>query len=557
MRLKNFVKIQNHTEIKIAIFVPVMKFTMSKRILTTVFLAIIFISCAKRGSITGGEKDIYPPKVLQTSPANFSTHFDKKELIIQFDEYVKLKDVNKQLIVSPPLKHRLDITPYNATKQIYIRFRDTLLPNTTYSLNFGQSIEDNNEGNKLQGYRYVFSTGSYIDSLSISGYIKDALDKDTESFVSVMLYDVNQEFNDSLVYKNNPRYITNTLDSLTTFTLENLKEGEYLLVALKDKNNNNRFDPKQDKIAFNSTLISIPTDENFKLELFKEIPTFRPVRAFEASKNKLIFAYEGQAEQTEIVLHNEQERLETITTKVQGKDSLAVWYKPVEADSLNLKVYNDTITRDFIVKLKEKKLDTLLLSMKASKRLNFRDNLNYTSTTPLVAFDKTKFELITKDSLAVDLDYKYDTWTQNLELIFDKEEKQKYFLTLYPGAVTDFFGKVNDTIKTDLSTAEYSNYGNLKITLQNVKEFPVIVQLTDDKGKVVVEYYSSEENVVEFLYLDPALYNMRIIYDANQNKIWDTGNYLQKIQPEKVICFPEKIDIRANWDVEQIFILRE
>src|SRR5690606_40072818 len=140
---------------------------------------------------------------------------------------------------------------------------------------------------------------------------------------------------------------------------------------------------------------------------------------------------------------------------------------------------------------------------------------------------------------------------------FDKEEKQKYFLTLYPGAVTDFFGKGNDTIKTDLSTAEYSNYGNLKITLQNVKEFPVIVQLTDDKGKFVTEYYSLEGNIVELLYLDPALYNMRIIYDANQNKMWDTGNYLQKIQPEKVIYFPEKIDIRANWDVEQIFILKD
>src|SRR5690606_3950919 len=237
----------------------------------------------------------------QTSPANFSTHFDKKELIIQFDEYVKLKDVNKQLIVSPPLKHRLDITPYNATKQISIRFRDTLQPNTTYSLNFGQSIEDNNEGNKLQGYRYVFSTGSYIDSLSISGYVKDALDKDTESFVSVMLYEVNQEFNDSIVYKENPRYITNTLDSIA-FSLENIKEGNYLLIALQDKNNNNRFDPKQDKIGFHPEVISIPTQETFKLKMFKEVADFKPVRAFESSKNKILFSHEGNAEQTEMEL---------------------------------------------------------------------------------------------------------------------------------------------------------------------------------------------------------------------------------------------------------------
>ncbi len=534
-----------------------MKITMSKRVITIIFLAILFIGCAKRGNITGGDQDIYPPKVLHTSPENFSTHFNKKELIIQFDEFVKLKDVNKQLIVSPPLKHRLDISPYNATKQIVIRFRDTLLPNTTYSLNFGQSIEDNNEGNKLQGYRYVFSTGSYIDSLSVKGYLKDALDKETESFVSVMLYEVNQEFNDSIVYKDNPRYVTNTLDSLTTFTLENLKEGDYLLVALKDKNNNYRFDPKQDKIAFHSQLITLPTKEIFKLELFREIPNFKPVRAFESSQNKIILGYEGEPEEAKITLQNQEEQLPTIITKVQGKDSLAIWYKPIEVDSLNLKVFNDTITKDFVIKLKEKKLDTLSLSMKNSKRLNFRENLIYTSTTPLVAVDKTKFELITKDSLDVSLEYKYDIWNQNLELIFDKEENQKYFLKLYPGAVTDFFGKTNDTLKTDLSTADYSNYGNLKITLQNVKEFPIIVQLTDDKGKVIAEHYSDQDPIVEFLYIDPAMYTMRVIYDSNKNKIWDTGNYLQKIQPEKVIYFPEKIDVRANWDVEQVFILKD
>src|SRR5690606_1739246 len=116
---------------------------------------------------------------------NFSTNFNAKEIIINFDEFVTLKDVNKQLIVSPPLKYRPEITPYTASKQIKIRLKDTLQPNTTYSCNFGQSIEDNNENNKLRGCKYVFSTGSYVDSLSRSGYVKDALDKDTQSYVSV------------------------------------------------------------------------------------------------------------------------------------------------------------------------------------------------------------------------------------------------------------------------------------------------------------------------------------------------------------------------------------
>lgn len=529
---------------------------MYRNILLLIIVLLITLGCAKRGYITGGEQDIYPPEVLKTSPENFSTNFNSSEIIIQFDEYVRLKDANTQLVVSPPLKYRPEIMPTNASKEIKIRLKDTLQPNTTYSLNFGQSIEDNNEGNKLQGYRYVFSTGSYIDSLSIHGYVKDVLDRETEPFVSVLLYEVNEEFNDSIIYKENPRYITNTLDSIA-FSLENIKEGNYLLIALQDKNKNNRFDPKQDKIGFHPEVISIPTQETFKLNMFKEIADFKPVRAFESSKNKIVFSHEGNAEQTEVELRKGSELIETIVTKVQGKDSLNIWYRPLEADSLELKVYNDTIRKDFVINLKEKQLDTLLLSMRSSKRLSFRENPSYYSTTPLVSFDKTKFELLDQDSLSVDLQTKYDHWNQRLELIFDKTEKQKYFLTLYPGAVTDFFGQSNDTLRTDFSTSNYSDYGNLVVRLQNVKDFPIIVQLTDDKGEVLAEQYSEQDSTFEFLFLNPALYNMRVIYDSNKNKIWDTGNFLRKTQPEKVIYFPEKIDVRANWDVEQIFILRE
>lgn len=530
---------------------------MFKKIFLIVLTLATLWSCAKRGSITGGEKDIYPPKVLKTYPDNFSTNFNSQEIVIQFDEFVRLKDASKQLIISPPLKNKPEITPYSASKQIKIRLRDTLKPNTTYSLNFGQSIEDNNEANKLQGYRYVFSTGSYIDSLSIKGSVKDALDKETESFVSVMLYEVNETFNDSIIYTENPRYITNTLDSTTTFALENIKEGKYLLIALKDKNNNNRFDPKHDKIGFHNQIISIPTDENYQLKMFKEIPDFKAIRAFEAAKNKITFAYEGNPENKKIELLKNNTAIETIITKVPEKDSLNIWYKPIEADSLELKVHYTLSEKSFIIKLKEKTSDSLSVTLKSSKRLGFRDKVAFSSATPLVAFDSTKIQLLNKDSLAVDFTTKYNIKNQNLEFFFNKEEKQKYYLTLFPGSVTDFFGETNDTIKTDFSTQSYSDFGNLKIILQNVKEFPIIVQLTDDKGNIQAEHYSEEETEIEFFNLNPNMYTIRIIYDSNKNKIWDTGNYLNKTQPETVIYFPDKIDVRANWDVEQIFLLKE
>ena len=169
-------------------------------------LALSVAGCAKRGSITGGLKDTIAPVMRSSSPENFSTNFNAKEIRITFDEYVKIKDVNKQLIISPPMQSAPVVTPTNASKYINIRIKDTLQPNTTYSFNFGSSIQDNNEGNSYQQFKYVFSTGTYIDSLEVSGTVKDAFNKDVENFVSVMLYEVDEKFTDSVVYKQNHEY---------------------------------------------------------------------------------------------------------------------------------------------------------------------------------------------------------------------------------------------------------------------------------------------------------------------------------------------------------------
>ena len=261
-------------------------------------LVFLMMSCAKRGSITGGLKDTLAPVLKYSSPKNFSTDFKANEIILTFDEYVKLKNTNKQLIISPPMKHEPIILPTTASKEITIKILDTLQPNTTYSMNFGQSIADNNEGNALNQFKYVFSTGSYIDSLSIGGIVKDAYEKNVDNFVSVMLYEVNDKFKDSVVYKEFPRYITNTLDSLRTFKLENLKAGKYLLVALKDKGSNNKFNPKDDKIGFIKHYITVPNDTLFELELFKEAQALKVLKPMQASGNRLFLPYDSKQDFT-------------------------------------------------------------------------------------------------------------------------------------------------------------------------------------------------------------------------------------------------------------------
>ena len=482
--------------------------------------------------------------------------YTKEEIILGFDEYVKLKNLNKQLIISPPMKHEPLILPTTASKVITIKIKDTLQPNTTYSFNFGQSIADNNEGNAINQFKYIFSTGSYIDSLSISGQIKDAYEKNVDNFVSVMLYEVNDTFKDSVIYKQSPRYITNTLDSLRTFKLENLKAGKYLLVALKDKGGNNRYNPKDDKIGFLKHYITVPNDTVFELELFKEVLPLKTFKPIQASGNRLYLPYEGKQNFKEskpkIVLKHNNEVLETIVTAFPKKDSLQVWYKPLKADSLSMEVSRDTYNKRFSFKVKDLKKDTLNITAVQNGVINFRDRFTLESATPLVKFDKSKMTLVNKDSVAVDFTTEYDEFEQKLYVDFKKEPVDKYNMTFFPGALTDFYEKTNDTLAFKLTTKEHADYGNLVLNLRNVKRFPIIVEITNKKGDVVLASAYSEGNTkITFDLLQPESFTLRITYDDNKNKRYDAGSFLNKTYAEEVFYYQKEVDVRTNWDVDE------
>ncbi|TDE06555.1 Ig-like domain-containing protein [Flavobacterium hiemivividum] len=525
----------------------------------SLLLLIVIASCAKRGSITGGLKDTIAPVLKTSFPENFSTNFKGDEIKLTFDENIKLKNLNKQLIISPPMKYEPIISPTSASKFLSIKIIDTLKANTTYSINFGQSIADNNEGNPYNQFKYIFSTGDYIDSLALGGRIKDAYDIEVAPFVSVMLYDVNETFNDSVIYNENPRYITNTLDSLKTFRLENLKAGKYLLVALKDKNSNNKFNPKEDKIAFIKNFITIPNDTVYELELFKEVLPFKAFKPTQASGNRLVMAYEGNMSlansRPSITLKNNNENLASIITQLPKKDSLQIWFKPLKADSLSLAVAKNKYQKDFTFKIKDQKKDTLNIAAIYNGNLHFRNRFTLESNTPLVKFDNSKIKIISKDSTAIPFTTEYDEFNQKLFIDFKKEPLEKYTFSILPGALTDFFEKSNDTLKYNITTQNTSDYGNLRVKLQNVKRFPVIVELTNLKGDILASEYTESDTTVDFNLMEPSLFTLRAIYDDNKNKVYDSGNYLEKRYSEEVIYFSKEIDIRANWDVEQVFDL--
>jgi uncharacterized protein (DUF2141 family) len=536
---------------------------MLKNILKYTFILLLFITigCAKRGSITGGMKDTIAPVLKISFPENFKTNFTGNEIKLVFDEYIKVKNLNKQLIVSPPMKIEPTVLPTTASKTITIKIKDTLEPNTTYSFNFGQSITDNNEGNPYSQFKYVFSTGNFIDSLSLNGTVKNAYDKEVESFVSVMLYEVNERFTDSIIYKETPRYITNTLDSLKSFRLENLKAGKYLLVALKDVNSNNKYNPKTDKIGFYRDFITIPTDATPEISLFKEELPFKAFKPIQASGNRLFLGYEGavntNAAKPQITLKDNDLLLASLATKVPQKDSLQIWYQPIKADSLNLAVAKEKYSNNFIFKIKNQKKDTLAISAIQSNELKFTDRFTLESTTPLIAIDNSKINVVNNAKIKVPFTTEYDEFNQRLFFDFQKEPLENYNFSLLPGALNDYYGKSNDTLNYKVSTKNTADYGNLTIVLQNIKEFPVIIELTDSKGDVVATEYTEESTTINFNLIDPTIYTLRSIYDSNKNKQWDSGNYLEKRQPEEVIYFSKEIDVRANWDVNQTFDLSQ
>ena len=523
-------------------------------------LLFVCIGCAKKGSITGGLKDTIAPTLKISFPENFSTNFKGNQIKLTFDEYIKLKGLEKQLIVSPPMKNEPLIIPSTVTKYLTIQIKDTLQPNTTYSFNFGQSITDNNEGNPLNQFKYVFSTGPYIDSLALGGRVKDALDREVESFVSVMLYEVNEKFKDSVVYTSPPRYITNTLDSLKTFRLENLKAGKYLLVAMKDRNNNNKFNPKTEKIGFHKQFITVPNDTVYEIELFKEELPFKAYKPSQVSGNRIAIGYDGKQDfsksKPKIILKNNNQILESIVTQFPKKDSLQVWYKPIKADSLLLNIKKEGYVNDFSVKIKNQKKDTLSINAVQTGILNMRDEFTLESSTPLVKIDKSKISIKDSKTKITEFTPNYDDFNQKLVLNFPKNTSEKYQIQLLPGALTDFFEKSNDTLTYKLETRSESDYGNLIVDLQNVKRFPIIIELTNEKGEILAYDYSEKNTKVEFNFLEPKDYILRVIYDDNKNKKWDSGNYLEKRQAEEVIYYSKVIkDVRANWNDNETFDL--
>ena len=532
------------------------------KLLFLVSFLFLITNCARTGRPDGGPKDEEAPLFVTANPPYESINFDEKEIKINFDEYVTLKDLNKQLVVSPPMKNPPLITPQGTPSEfIKIEIIDTLKANTTYIFNFGNAVQDNNEGNKLENFKYVFSTGTYIDSLTTFGTIKDAELLETPRSVNVLMYRIDSTFNDSIIYKRKPDYVTSTLDT-TNYTFTNLRKGNYLLLALKEPLNDYVFNPKTDKIGFYKDTIQLPRDSIIpnSIVLFNEEQPYEFARGKETTKGKIEFGFSGNAKDMKInLLSDVPEDFKSIAKFDTQKDTLNYWFTPIEADSLNFVVANKNILDTITVRLRKKNIDSLVLEASTRNILNLRDTFFIRSNTPIINIDSTKINLFDKDTLAVKYDIISSQKENKIAFVFDKKPEDKYKFKVLPKAFTDIYEVSNDSLTYYFNTNELEDYGRITLNVNNINSKNLIIELLagKDQDKIIERRFINSSSQLVFDLLEPIRYTVRAIIDENGNNKWDTGNYLKKQLPEKII-YNEAINnytLRANYFVEEIFII--
>ena len=522
-------------------------------------LILFNVQCAKRASPTGGPKDSIPPVLINASPKLNTTFFDKDEFNLTFNEYITLKDINKQLIISPPLNPtQYKVYPVTgASKKVTLKLLDSLLKNTTYTFNFGESIVDFNESNPSSYLTYTLSTGATIDSLYIRGHITDAFENETERFISLQLYPVDSIFTDSVIYTQKPLYVTSTLDT-TIYSFQNLRAGKYAIIAMEDKAGNYFFDQNIDKIGFNEKLIELPKDSIINLRLFKERRNFFWDKPHFVNDHHILLSYYGDREKESFKMVSDvPDDFESLVTQSRGTDTLNYWFKGAEFDSLQFEFNIKDSLQIKTVQFKNPISDSLIIDKLTRGSLRLQDKYEIRSNLPIIEVNSEQLFVTNVDTILIPASLKIQENYDRITVDFEVIPNDRYEITLLPNALIDFWGNTNDTLVYRASTKKIEDYGNIFLRVQHESSHSYIIELL--KNDKVVRRYDSpvEGNYFKFELIDPGKYIVRLIEDVNSNKQWDTGNFIKKIQPEKVIYYWKEIDLRANWDMNEIFNTNE
>lgn len=534
-----------------------------KKIFFLLILSFLIFSCARVGSPVGGAKDTIPPKVVSTNIDSSRVNVPRniKELRIDFDEYITLKDINKQLIISPPLKKMKKILPSGmANKYLLIKWDDTLQANTTYNFNFGNSIVDNNENNALKYYNFAFSTGDKIDDLYVSGELKspiaDTKNKTEETNLVVGLYQVK----DSMDYRQKPYYI-NKADPDGYFELNYLSPGKYRLLAFEDTNSNSVYDAGKEKVGFlKDEIVLDKSISGLKVNLY---PSKKPLKYQEMKEvpGGILMTFEGNPDAVKVLSVNEKLQDYKVTHSPKS-DSINIWFDAKKQNlgidtSENLKFsYDDGIKKDTVsVFYRYNKKNEMSVTNNSGNLLAPNEDFVITSNYFVDKIQPEKWTLVS-DSIAQEFTAKIgDKNPYEIKIKSNFKEGKKYSLTVPKGTVSSFFENTTVSKRFDFEADKSEKYGSLIVTLQNAPAEKFWFQLLNESGIVAYSRYAKEETLT-FKTLKPGKYQIRILVDNNENGIWDSADFKEGIFAEDVFVYAKKIEVRPLWEIRETWDLQ-
>lgn len=520
-----------------------------------ILISLSMFRCANMQRPTGGPKDSIPPKVLSERPPNFSTNFKEREIVIQFDEYIKLNNQNKEFSISPDV----DKQPiYKVRKKsLHITLPDSLEKNTTYTINFGKGLVDYNEGNPIINYSYVFSTGPELDSLTLSGSVKNAytrvFNEKEDKDVRVLLIPISQ---DSIFGKKKANIYT-TVDSSGNFKFQNLREDTYRIYALKEQNNDRIYNSPEESIGFLADSIVLTKDvSGIKLEFSKGRPqTFRTLDKKIEKDGKILLVFNQPIDTPIITIIDPKDY--NVDKKViisNNKDSAFVIVKNMDFDSLkfqiadNLKILDTTLLR----KSRNLKFERIIEpTLNITNKVDRIKHITLTSKYPIDKVIKEKF-ILKEDSIERrNFQLLQDSVNTNqYNLKFNWRPKRNYELIIQDKAIIGPFEEFNKEQAFNFTLNEADNYGDIKFTLNNlVPTEQYVVELIDDKTDKVVDIkIINNTNEINYIKFPGGKYRLRVIKDINKNGRWDGADVYQKTQAEPVWYIDKPFTIRSNWE---------
>lgn len=598
-------------------------------------LTLLVVACASIAQPDGGEYDEIPPKVVSAFPAERATGVQTRKARINFDEYIKLQNASEKVIVSPP-----QIEPANIRadgKRIKIDFNDSLMPNTTYTVDFGDAIEDNNEGNPMGNYTYSFSTGDDIDTMEVSGTVLNAEDLEPVKGMLVGLYPLDSNLTDSIL-RTTPFSRVSRTNGSGRFTIKGVKPGKYRAYALDDKDANFVFSQKSEKIAFDSVIFETSCKRDVRMDTIWrdtiEYDSIRVVPYTHFLPDDLVLLSFLEDGQDQHLLKNERtdpevfrlyftapadtlpvikglnfdesclvceasEKNDTLTywitdtTYYRQQDTLKfelsfmatdttgvlspytekleivpknTWAKKWKEQSKKIEEWNKE--REKKIKKAKKPLPHeenpytktfLEVSCKPTGALDPNQNPRFTAKEPLAKVDTTKIHFyIKQDSDWIPAPFLFLPSNNDKKvytLYAEWDPKEKYKFSADSCAFTSVMGNSTKPMRYEFSVKPDEDYGSIFIHIL-APDSNIIVQLLNRSDKPVATQKADKDGHADFFYTKPGDYYVRCFIDANQNGIWDTGNYDEGRRPEEVFYFPQKLSLKANWDLEQDWAIR-